>query len=105
MKLSIASTEVMKGKLDTRLTFRRKDEIGKLAANFNNMIERIQDQIVTIEHDRDQLEELNQARKRFYDNVTHELKTPLTTIMGYATMIRENGIQDQVMFDKDDSYC
>jgi signal transduction histidine kinase len=100
VKLSMASTEVMKGKLDTRLTFRRKDEIGKLAANFNNMIERIQDQITTIEQDRDELEELNQARKRFFDNVTHELKTPLTTIMGYATIIRENGIQDQVMFDK-----
>jgi signal transduction histidine kinase len=100
VKLSVASTEVMKGKLDTRLTFRRKDEIGKLAANFNNMIERIQNQITTIEQDRDQLEELNQARKRFFDNVTHELKTPLTTIMGYATIIRENGIQDQVMFDK-----
>lgn len=100
VKLSVASTEVMKGKLDTRLTFRRKDEIGKLAANFNNMIERIQAQITTIEQDRDELEELNQARKRFFDNVTHELKTPLTTIMGYATIIRENGIQDQVMFDK-----
>ncbi|BFT72222.1 HAMP domain-containing sensor histidine kinase [Paenibacillus sp. P36] len=100
VKLSTASTEVMKGKLNTRLTFRRKDEIGKLAANFNNMIERIQNQIATIEQDRDQLDELNQARKRFFDNVTHELKTPLTTIMGYATIIRENGNQDQEMFEK-----
>ncbi|NOV02254.1 sensor histidine kinase [Paenibacillus planticolens] len=100
VKLSNASSEVMKGKLDTRLSFRRKDEIGKLAANFNNMIERIQNQITTIEQDRDQLEELNQARKRFFDNVTHELKTPLTTIMGYATLIQENGSHDQALFEK-----
>lgn len=100
VKLSKASTEVMNGNLDTRIAISRKDEIGKLSANFNSMIERIRVQIARIEQDRDQLEELNQVRKRFFDNVTHELKTPLTTIMGYATIIRENGIRDPVLFDK-----
>lgn len=100
VKLTKASTEVMNGNLDTRLTFRRKDEIGKLAANFSRMIEKLRDQFARIEKDRDRLEELNLVRKRFFDNVTHELKTPLTTIMGYATLIRENGTQDPALFDK-----
>ncbi|NQX69014.1 HAMP domain-containing histidine kinase [Paenibacillus alba] len=100
VKLTKASTEVMNGNLDTRLTFRRKDEIGKLAANFSRMIEKLRDQFAKIEKDRDRLEALNLVRKQFFDNVTHELKTPLTTIMGYATIIRENEAQDPVLFDK-----
>lgn len=32
--------------------------------------------------------------------MTHELKTPLTSILGYAELIRENGEQDRSFFDK-----
>lgn len=100
VQLTKASTEVTNGNLDTRIGFRRKDEIGKLAHNFNMMIEKINRQIRTIEHDRDRLEELNRHRKQFYDNVTHELKTPLTSILGYAQMIKDNGQTDETFFRK-----
>ena len=37
----------------------------------------------------------------FFDNVTHELKTPLTTILGYAEVIQENGFNtDKEFFEK-----
>lgn len=75
--------------MDVDINFHRKDEIGQLAVNFNEMISRIKDQISTIEKDRDQLKELNEQEKRFYDNITHELKTPLTSILGYAEMIKK----------------
>lgn len=100
IKLTKASTEVMNGNLDLRITFRRKDEIGRLATNFSSMIEKIRSQFTKIEKDRDRLEQLNLTRKQFYDNVTHELKTPLTTIMGYAEIIRKNGEKDPIFFDK-----
>ncbi|MBW7458661.1 ATP-binding protein [Paenibacillus sepulcri] len=100
VKLAKASTEVMNGNLDIRIAFRRKDEIGRLTANFNDMIEQIRSQIARIERDRDRLEGLNRQRKRFFDNVTHELKTPLTSILGYAEIIRENGESDRDFFDK-----
>lgn len=45
--------------------FNRKDEIGQLAVNFNDMISRIREQILTIERDRDRLKELNEQEKRF----------------------------------------
>ncbi|MCS7458890.1 HAMP domain-containing histidine kinase [Paenibacillus doosanensis] len=99
-QLAKASTEVTEGNLGVRIRFRRKDEIGKLADNFNRMIEKITMQIGRIEQDRDRLEELNRHRKRFLDNVTHELKTPLTTILGYAEMIKDNGSGDEAFFDK-----
>nr|WP_206702777.1 HAMP domain-containing sensor histidine kinase [Bacillus sonorensis] len=100
VKLTEASSQVKKGKLDVDIQIRRKDEIGQLAVNFNDMINRIRDQISTIERDRDRLKELNEQEKRFFDNMTHELKTPLTSIQGYAEIIKEKGASDQTFFDK-----
>ncbi|ULL18323.1 sensor histidine kinase [Paenibacillus sp. H1-7] len=100
VQLTKASTDVTNGNLDTRIGIRRRDEIGKLAHNFNLMIEKINRQIRTIERDRDRLNELNLHRKQFYDNVTHELKTPLTSILGYAQLIKENGQSDEAFFRK-----
>jgi signal transduction histidine kinase len=100
VKLTRASTEVKNGNLDVRLRFNREDEIGRLADNFNDMIDQISRQIATIKKDRDQLKELHQQEKNFFDNVTHELKTPLTSILGYAELIRKNGEQDRPFFEK-----
>ncbi|MED1820816.1 HAMP domain-containing sensor histidine kinase [Bacillus subtilis] len=100
VKLAEATSEVKKGKLDVDIHFSRKDEIGQLTVNFNDMITRIRDQISTIEKDRDRLKELNEQEKRFFDNMTHELKTPLTSIQGYAEIIKQKGESDQAFFDK-----
>ncbi|RJG23506.1 cell wall metabolism sensor histidine kinase WalK [Paenibacillus thiaminolyticus] len=100
VKLTWASTEVKDGNLDVRIRFNRKDEIGRLADNFNDMIDQISRQITIIKKDRDYLKELHQQEKRFFDNITHELKTPLTSILGYAELIRENGEKDPHFFEK-----
>ncbi|MBD2871704.1 sensor histidine kinase [Paenibacillus arenilitoris] len=100
VKLTQASTEVMNGNLNVRLAIKRKDELGKLAVNFGSMLQKLRNQFAIIEKDRDRLEELYVHRKRFFDNVTHELKTPLTTIMGYAEIIRADGVKDPAIFEK-----
>jgi len=100
VKLTDATSQVKKGKLDMDIHFNRKDEIGQLAVNFNDMISRIREQILTIERDRDRLKELNEQEKRFFDNMTHELKTPLTSIQGYAEIIKDKGESDRAFFDK-----
>ncbi|MFC4597778.1 ATP-binding protein [Cohnella hongkongensis] len=99
-KLTKATTEVTNGNLRVRIAVKQRDEVGQLAANFGSMLEKLQEQFAIIEQDRDRLEALNQHRKRFFDQVTHELKTPLTTIMGYADMIRKNGTKDAALFHK-----
>ncbi|MDF2837787.1 MAG: sensor histidine kinase [Paenibacillus sp.] len=99
-KLEGASAEVMRGNLDVRLEVGRRDEIGRLADNFNDMIGQLRSQIGKIERDRDRLERLHLQGKHFFDNVTHELKTPLTSILGYAQLIRENGENDPAFFRK-----
>ena len=79
---------------------RRKDEIGTLERNFAEMIYRIDQQMKTIDSDRYELKRLSEYKKVFYDNVTHELKTPLTSIKGYAEVLEENGFTDKEFFDK-----
>ncbi|SLJ88274.1 MULTISPECIES: sensor histidine kinase [unclassified Paenibacillus] len=99
-KLTQASSEVKNGNLDIRIRFKRKDEIGRLAENFNDMVYQISQQINIIRKDRDQLIELHEQEKRFFDNITHELKTPLTSILGYAELIKANGERDPKFFEK-----
>lgn len=79
---------------------KRRDEIGMLSRNFAEMIYRIDQQIKTISTDKYELKRLSEYKKVFYDNVTHELKTPLTSIKGYAEVLEENGFTDKEFFDK-----
>ncbi|ARC84569.1 HAMP domain protein [Clostridium argentinense CDC 2741] len=87
MKLSEASREVAKGNYDVEISIKSQDEIGKLSEDFINMKDKIKSQIET-------LKEIQAYRKKFFDNVTHELKTPLTTISGYAEILSEEEFSD-----------
>ncbi|MFC4809737.1 sensor histidine kinase [Paenibacillus sp. GCM10023250] len=76
------------------------DELARLARAFNGMVEKIREQFATIERERDALKITQDMSKTFFDNVTHELKTPLATIRGYAQLMEENGFTDRPFFDK-----
>ena len=68
------------GEVDTRITeyTNRKDEIGELAIAFNAMA--------------DSLAQAEQKRSEFVANVSHELKTPMTTIAGFIDGILDGTI-------------
>lgn len=72
----------------------RKDEIGELTREYNNMAAIIREQMRAIEQEKQMLRESIQYKKEFYDNITHELKTPLTIILGYGEMMKQTGFQD-----------
>ncbi len=99
LSLARATNRVASGRRVLLKQSNRKDEIGMLIDNYNVMVKRIERQIRIIERDRDELEKLNSHRKDFYDQLTHELKTPLTTIMGYAEVIQQNGFTDKAFFE------
>lgn len=102
--LTVASEKVAEGDFKPDLQIRSRDEIGELADRFRQMVERIKEQINIIERDRDALQASQKESKAFFDHVTHELKTPLTTILGYTQMMRENGFSDPEFFDKGTAY-
>ncbi|SNS53091.1 Signal transduction histidine kinase [Anaerovirgula multivorans] len=98
------SEQISTGDYDLNININSPDEIGELADRFKFMAQRIKEQIKIIQGDRDKLKEVQAQSKVFFDNVTHELKTPLTTIMGYAQVLKENGFSDKDFFDKGTSY-
>lgn len=76
----------------------RRDEIGELYSNYMEMLHVIEEQFHKIHEDRDRIMALWSSRQEFYNNVTHELKTPLTTISGYAQLMEKNGSGDEELF-------
>lgn len=100
LELAKCSEEVAVGNYKMSIRNNYNDEIGELLNNFQNMVYQIQTQLSTIEKDRDTLKEIEKQRKVFFDNVTHELKTPLTTILGYAQILEQNGFSDEEFFYK-----
>jgi signal transduction histidine kinase len=102
--LTKSTEQITDGDFNLDLRIDSSDEIGELADRFKKMTMRIKDQINIIEKDRDALKEAQAQSKTFFDNVTHELKTPLTTILGYAQVMKENGFNDREFFEKGTSY-
>lgn len=94
IRISKASNEVAKGNFDINLNISSRDEIGELYSNFNKMKNQLRTQIETIKSDRDNLKTLENHRKIFFDNVTHEMKTPLTIISGYSQLIIKQNFKD-----------
>lgn len=97
------SSHLMDGQIDSEALGKfkfneRKDEIGELSRNYTRMLEVTKEQFEKIQEDRDHILQLWNSRQEFYNNVTHELKTPLTTISGYAQLMEENGLGDEELF-------
>jgi signal transduction histidine kinase len=95
LKLSKFTKEVSKGNFEEDININSKDEIEELSLNFNKMKNRIKKQIQTIENDRDDLRKIASHRKVFFDNITHEMKTPLTIISGYCQILLKQDFKDK----------
>ncbi|MGL5821258.1 MAG: ATP-binding protein [Sarcina sp.] len=64
------------------------DEVGELALIFNSMMQVIEDNI-------EELENLNDKKERFINNLTHEMKTPITSIIGYSELLLKSNINEE----------
>ena len=74
-----ATRQYAEGDFDVRMKdYGQRDEMGELAASFNNMAESFQ--------------QTERQRREFIANISHELKTPMTTIAGYTDGILDGTI-------------
>lgn len=102
--LKKASEGIKSNSLDPKmvsehLNMRRRDEIGDLTRSIVDLSDKVSLQMDVINKDREELSRLSEYRRDFYNVVTHELKTPLTSIKGYAEVARDNGFSDREFFD------
>lgn len=89
-KVSKAAKRIAEGRYEERIEVPGKDEIGELALNFNQMAEKIEEKMVELSNQAQQKED-------FAANFAHELKTPLTSVIGYADMLYQKNLpRDQV---------
>ncbi|CAH1213371.1 Adaptive-response sensory-kinase SasA [Paenibacillus plantiphilus] len=71
------------------LTDTSKDELGQLTQHYNSMARRIRSQFAEIQ-------QFESKRKLLLSNLSHDLRTPLTTMLGCAEMIRTGNYKDQI---------
>ena len=103
-KLNNMATDMARGEFSGKADKISNDEIGELTSSFFIMKEQIHSSIKTMERDRMLLKEIDSYRKRFFDNVAHEFKTPLTTIRGYAQVMEDCGFTDKEFCKKGTGY-
>ena len=79
-KLTKATRRIAAGDFNVKLNIKQKGEIGTLARSFEEMM-----------HD---LQQLEQMRREFVTNVSHEVQSPLTSISGYAIALKQVDLPD-----------
>lgn len=81
-EISKGLLQISKGNLDYRVKRVGNDELALLADNINYMAKELTDKI---EKER----KIEKAKNDLITNVSHDLRTPLTSIMGYLGLIKE----------------
>jgi signal transduction histidine kinase len=124
-QLTAYARQISQGDLDQQIPVTSRDDIGQLAANFNEMTlalkgnieskeqlisqvqefnhtleERIAERTDELQRRSEALENANRYKSEFLANMSHELRTPLNAIIGYSEMLEEEavdlGLEDSV---------
>lgn len=77
-QITEATKKVAAGDFSVKLETNRKDEIQDLVDNFNQMV--------------NDLGSIECLQKKFIDNVSHEIKTPISSIQGFAELLKDESL-------------
>lgn len=86
-ELNYASEMISSGDLDYEMKYKKDDEIGKFCSEFDIMRLRLKDSL-------EKQVRFEQSRKQLIASITHDLKTPLTSIKGYVEVLEDGVITD-----------
>ena len=79
-KVGKAARRIAKGNYSERIGIEGKDEICELASDFDQMARQVEEKVA-------ELSDMARQKEDFAANFAHELKTPLTSVIGYADML------------------
>ena len=80
-RLAETARAIASGDLSERVNIKSDDEIGQLADDFNRMTDQVSENI-------NKLENAMQRQEEFMASFAHEMRTPMTSIIGYADLMR-----------------
>ena len=89
--LGRAAGQMSRGDYSPRAEISGNDEIGELASTFNQMADAVEKNV-------QELEDAARRQEDFTASFVHELKTPLTSIIGYADMLRSQKLNEATHF-------
>ncbi|MDF2591817.1 MAG: two-component sensor histidine kinase [Clostridia bacterium] len=95
--LNHTTKQFSKGDLNSRAVITTHDEVGELSHTFNSMADNIHEMITKLNNEKEK-------QKSFFDNFTHEIRTPLTTILGYTDLLwktNDEEVKDRSLFHID----
>jgi signal transduction histidine kinase len=93
--LEKVTEDIAGGNLERRSHYRSADEIGRLSAGMNKMADKISEQMNEIRAEAEKKEIEAKQKEDFTAAFAHELKTPLTSIIGYADMLNSIELSEQ----------
>jgi two-component system phosphate regulon sensor histidine kinase PhoR len=86
-EIAAAAREIHGGNLEKRMPIQSKDEIGELGVVLNEMLDKLNADIV-------QLRKLERVRSEFLGNVSHELRTPIFAVQGLLETLLNGALED-----------
>lgn len=108
-EMAIAAKKMSQLDFNTRVSTKNQDEIGELGESINSMSEELESTIselktanIRLSKDIEKKNQVDEMRKEFLSHVSHELKTPIALIQGYAEGLKENVTDDP---ESRDFYC
>lgn len=91
-ELNRVAGEIADGHYAMRVPVNANDEAGQLAASFNRMAQAVEEHVA-------KLEDMVSRREQFVADFIHEVKTPMTAIIGYADTMRSMKLTEEEEFD------
>ena len=109
LELSKVADKMAQLDFDCHYTVHRQDEIGTLGKSINTMSDKLEQTISELKSANNELQrdienkiQIDEMRTEFLSNVSHELKTPIALIQGYAEGLQENINED---IESREFYC
>ena len=87
-RIARSARKLSDGQLDSRVRVQTDDELGDLSQEFNRMADSLEEKVYA-------LEDAAQKQKDFTASFAHELKTPLTSVIGYADTLRSRMLPEE----------
>lgn len=87
-KISKSMEKVKEGNLDEQIKSLDGMEFGLIEESFNSMVE-------SLKKARELENDTNEKNRKLYAEIAHDLKTPMTMIMGYARIIKEGNLDEK----------
>ena len=101
-RMSKAAKRMSQLDFDVRIPVTTNDEIGELGQSMNEMSDKLERTIselktanLQLQKDIQKREKLDDMRTEFLSHVSHELKTPIALIQGYAEGLKDNLFDDE----------